>query len=511
MAQRLFKNNAKSTLAANITSGATSLTVQTGDGAKYPSPTGSQYFLCTLTNSAESVFEIVKVTARAGDVFTITRAQEGTAAAAWNSGDKMEQRWTADSAQQARYSDDPSSAAGQTFRGLHVRTHPDSDAAASKVMLVHADAIVMDDGEEVLGWDRLVSDITVSGAGGLDTGTEQSSTGYELYAIRKKADGTKNVVLHRAKDYFEDETSTAGEDGQHLLRDAAARTKLAQGFKVDTAGKLEFVDIKIAKIGAPTGNFWVTIESDSAGVPSGTVLATSDKYTVDRLPTTSLLVRLPFRNPFTTVAATQYHIVLQGDFTISGTNHMLWRADTTAGAYTNGAKAAFDGTTWTTDTDDDFIFKVFVTRNDTAVTMPSGYDQKVLICPWVFNNSSSDFKRFTQTDREAQTAHGSAWKMLSAQSTLQLVDASAFLPPRPVSAFLSGGNAGAAGDVVYGHISTTDLATSADKDFASFVRHYASANAGPSAALSGPLLLEYQAFIYVSAVSQDTWVMGWRW
>jgi hypothetical protein len=457
MALRLFKNNAKSTLAAGITSGATSLTVQTGDGAKYPSPTGSQYFLCTLTNTAESVYEIVKVTARAGDVFTITRAQEGTAAAAWNSADKVELRWTAESAEKARYTDDPSTAAGQLFRGLVAGTHPDSDKEQTTVMLIHADEIVMDDGERVLDWDRLTADITVAGAGGLDTGSEVASTWYETYAIRKKVDNTRNLLLHRAKDYFLDEDGTAGEDGQHLLRDAAARTKLAQGFKVDTAGKLEFADVKIAKVGTPTGNFWLTIESDASGVPSGTVLATSDKYEVSRLSTTSALVRFPFRTPFTTVAATQYHLVLQGDFAIHASNHALWRADTSAGAYANGAKAAYDGSNWATDTDDDFVFRVYVTRNDTAVTMPSGYDQRCLI-GYVFNSSGSHFKPYEQRDRSIKTLTSGtgteSWYIADFTSTTGiLLDMAAFVPPRALAAVGVGFRSGSVARVTVGGLS----------------------------------------------------------
>lgn len=90
---RLFTNNANTTLASGITSGATSLTVASGDGAKFPNPTSPDYFLATL--EAGSVREIVKVTARSTDTFTIVRAQEGTSAAAWSAGDKAELRLTA--------------------------------------------------------------------------------------------------------------------------------------------------------------------------------------------------------------------------------------------------------------------------------------------------------------------------------------------------------------------------------------------------------------------------------
>ena len=91
----LFTNNATTTLASSINSSATSLTVASGKGALFPIITGSDYTMCTLQNTAGTTTEIVKVTACSGDVFTIVRAQEGTTASAFSSGDKFELRVTA--------------------------------------------------------------------------------------------------------------------------------------------------------------------------------------------------------------------------------------------------------------------------------------------------------------------------------------------------------------------------------------------------------------------------------
>lgn len=74
---RLYANNAESTLAGNIGAGATSLTVATGDGAKFPSPSGGDYFDFTLEQGTTR--EIARCTARSGDVLTITRAVEAIA------------------------------------------------------------------------------------------------------------------------------------------------------------------------------------------------------------------------------------------------------------------------------------------------------------------------------------------------------------------------------------------------------------------------------------------------
>ena len=69
----LFTNNAATTLASSILVGATSLTVAAGTGALFPSLAGSAYFYCTLSNTTGTTIEIVKVTARSTDTFTIVR------------------------------------------------------------------------------------------------------------------------------------------------------------------------------------------------------------------------------------------------------------------------------------------------------------------------------------------------------------------------------------------------------------------------------------------------------
>ncbi len=85
MPRALLSNNARTTLSASLTAAATSFTVTSGGGAKFPNPTGGDYFYATLLD-ASNVPEIIKVTARSTDTFTIVRAQDSTAARAFASG-----------------------------------------------------------------------------------------------------------------------------------------------------------------------------------------------------------------------------------------------------------------------------------------------------------------------------------------------------------------------------------------------------------------------------------------
>lgn len=87
-------NNAFGTLAAGINSSATSITLTTGQGARFPTLGASDYFYATLIDTSNNL-EIVRVTARSTDVLTVVRAQESTTARSYSTGDRIEIRLTA--------------------------------------------------------------------------------------------------------------------------------------------------------------------------------------------------------------------------------------------------------------------------------------------------------------------------------------------------------------------------------------------------------------------------------
>ena len=106
MPKQLFSNNATSTLSGVLSQGGTTLVCSAGDGNKFPTPSGGDYFLITLftkdTYSVEQNVEVVKVTARVGDTMTIVRDVENLVGVAGGNAYNgilntvyIEQRWTA--------------------------------------------------------------------------------------------------------------------------------------------------------------------------------------------------------------------------------------------------------------------------------------------------------------------------------------------------------------------------------------------------------------------------------
>jgi hypothetical protein len=84
-------NFAKASLTAGIDASATSFSVSAGEGARFPNPATSGAYNVTIWNftdygdpSDDPNREIIRVTARSTDTFTVTRAQEGTSAVTHN-------------------------------------------------------------------------------------------------------------------------------------------------------------------------------------------------------------------------------------------------------------------------------------------------------------------------------------------------------------------------------------------------------------------------------------------
>jgi len=82
--KQLFTNNAVSLLKQGILASDTTLTVLVGHGEMFPTPQANEFFTVTLEDQSATLQEIIFVTERVGDVFTIVRGQEGTTPKDWS-------------------------------------------------------------------------------------------------------------------------------------------------------------------------------------------------------------------------------------------------------------------------------------------------------------------------------------------------------------------------------------------------------------------------------------------
>ena len=101
-------NNGFGTLSAGINSSATTVTVDSGQGGRFPTLASGDFFFATLIDTANNL-EIIKVTARSTDSMTVTRAQDNTSARAFSIGDRIELRPTAALFENAHLDNTPTS------------------------------------------------------------------------------------------------------------------------------------------------------------------------------------------------------------------------------------------------------------------------------------------------------------------------------------------------------------------------------------------------------------------
>ena len=93
----VFKNNANTTLSSGVNDSTTTIPVTEGSVFPVADATNDTFFFATLADDTNN--EIVKVTTSSGNAgnqnLTVVRAQEGTTARSFSSGDKVELRLTA--------------------------------------------------------------------------------------------------------------------------------------------------------------------------------------------------------------------------------------------------------------------------------------------------------------------------------------------------------------------------------------------------------------------------------
>jgi len=180
---------------------------------------------------------------------------------------------------------------------------------------------------------------------GVDTGTstnESYDSANDLYAP-SLADGTE-----------ESNTTDMAEAGLMLLNYNADYQTLAGGFKITNARSVTKVIVSLNKVGSPTGTMTMTIETDSAGSPSGTPVTNGTANTVAEsgLSTSFGEITFTFATPPSLSAATQYHIVITSNRANDTSNHVKWNHGSNTTNYANGdGKRKDSGGTWTTQRD----------------------------------------------------------------------------------------------------------------------------------------------------------------
>ena len=163
-----------------------------------------------------------------------------------------------------------------------------------------------------------------------------------------------------------DESQTGHQTGQDADQEltGADTGNIAQSFQVAADSEIYSLELWMKKLGTPFGQMSVQIETNSSGVPSGTILGSSSSEAVSasQLGTDYGWVEFSFLEPVKVTASTTYWIVLGGEAGydtayVSATTAAVWGiADT--GSYTGGNLATYAASAWTDVTAKDALFRL---------------------------------------------------------------------------------------------------------------------------------------------------------
>jgi uncharacterized protein YjbI with pentapeptide repeats len=395
----------------------------------------------------------------------------------------------------------------QSFRGLSLGTsQKDQVANGTQVVIYRLDEAVMDDGEVVTGWTLPATvDITASGVGGLDGGSSNTNTWYELHAIRKRTDGTKGFMFHRALDRNPDQNTMntvqwAQNAHQAVNTITTPYPYVAQSFVANTSGPLTSIEIRLYKQGSTvTGNCWLTFEANTAGNASGIALATSRKMDVARLQQTNQYpVRFVFDTTANTVAGTSYFWVLRTDYAASDTSWINLEGSSSGPIYYNGVPKGNNGTSWVAlnPTINVFPFKTYSEANSVAITYPAGYDQHCLIS-YVSVDSNSKLREFRQRDRTMNMFYSPQWMgyQLDTSTYQQVADLTLTIPPVQCEAiFLVYNGSGGINFLALGSLDAIDLpASGAVTTTRGYVMGHSTSSGSQAVGHNPPMWIEQQA------------------
>jgi len=244
---QLYSNNVDTTLSVELSDVATSATVVDGSGLQ--SPSGDDFELLTL--AALGVYEIVKITARSGNVVTIERAQEGTTAQTWVIGTRAFAGATAGTLDRLVQND--STNTGATAIGGATATANNSVSIGPSASASAADQVVIGSSATSSG----------SGSAAIGNNAEAIAAGAVAMGVRAFCDGVYTSIA------IGDTASAADTDAIAIgwSADAAGAESIALGNQATATSDYVFVTSALPTVtGSPTAQSTAAWRNSAAGV-----------------------------------------------------------------------------------------------------------------------------------------------------------------------------------------------------------------------------------------------------
>lgn len=145
--------------------------------------------------------------------------------------------------------------------------------------------------------------------------------------------------------------ASSNQDTDKDLTSSSADQRLGQGFQVAAQTIVNHGLLWMKRTGTSPGTLTLEIQTDAAGVPSGTAISggTSSTVSINGLNAVDYdWVKFEFTGNPVLTASTQYHAVLKssGYTYTDSTTEVIWGIDTSSPGYGSGAFTTYNGSAW---------------------------------------------------------------------------------------------------------------------------------------------------------------------
>jgi len=153
----------------------------------------------------------------------------------------------------------------------------------------------------------------------------------------------------------------SGGDANKIIGDSGGTEYAhAQSFQLSEAQTIKAVEVYLKKNAGTPGDITVRIETDNAGVPSGTLADANATTTISAFTSTSYAWKEAiFSSSFSLSASTTYWLVLK-TAAAANDNNYTWRVDASSPSYTDGnmASSSNGGSSWSAQSGWDAYFRI---------------------------------------------------------------------------------------------------------------------------------------------------------
>ena len=259
-----YSNNATSKLSAGISTGDTSLTLESGDGALFPD---SFPYRVTIWDSDsysspgdDSNSEIVEVTGKSTDILTISRAKESTSDNNHLTGHKVALLITAGTFEDPTYGINPRIDSHISATDAHHTKYTDAEAIAATDGQIDADTV---DGAHLVDIQNEIDGDISTHAGDADAHHTRYTDAEAISAVAAADDYVKNTGDTVTGDILID--SNTGTYGLIVSRDGKINVERIKTTVDDTSVDHEYINDE------ETGNIIWTIENLDTAASDGSL------------------------------------------------------------------------------------------------------------------------------------------------------------------------------------------------------------------------------------------------